>query len=128
MGQIIRMFHASHPRVDPAKFIIRGLQLELTETLRQSAVEKASRLFRHRERIDRVQLDLGIARNRGPAERFQASGRLELEGPDLVASVHSENAYKSIDLLVATFDAMLLRRHQQREKSVATDRPDTPTG
>jgi len=103
------------PRSDESKFIIRGVHLELTDSLRQAVYEKAARLFRHHEHIDRIRLDLELDQTRGAGDRFIAKGRLEIRGPDLVASAHSEDAYKSIDLLIDTLDALLRTRHGLRK-------------
>lgn len=101
--------------VDPAKFIIRGIHLDLTDALRQIAMEKAARLLRHNDHIIRIRLDLEHDKTRGSADQFIAKGRLEVSGPDLIASVHSEDAYKSLDLLVDKLDALLRARSGLRK-------------
>lgn len=100
--------------LDQSRFLIRGVHLDLSEALHQAALLKASRLLRHNDRIVRVRIDLEHDRTREHALAFTATGRLELGGPDLVASAASENAYKSIDLLVDKLDGLLRRRHQKR--------------
>jgi putative sigma-54 modulation protein len=110
------MLSPNFRNVDTSKFVIRGLQLDLTDTLRLTACDKAARLFQHNEPIDRVLIDLEIDRTRGPADRFIAKGRLEVDGPDLVASAYSENTYKALDLLMETLDALLSSRHLLRKE------------
>jgi putative sigma-54 modulation protein len=44
---------------------------------------------------------------------FIAKAHLEISGPDLIASVDSEDAYKSIDLLVDKVDGLLRKRHSE---------------
>ncbi len=100
---------------DDSKFLLRGIHLELTDALRQAAQEKSARLFRHNEHIDRIRIDVEHDQSRGAGDRFVAKGRLEMSGPDLVASAHSEDAYKSIDLLVHTLDALLRTRQGLRK-------------
>ncbi|MEN9404583.1 MAG: hypothetical protein RL091_3286 [Verrucomicrobiota bacterium] len=101
--------------IDPAKFIIRGIHLDLTEALKQIAMEKASRLLRHNDHIIRVRIDLEHDKTRGSADQFVAKGRIEISGPDLIASVHSEDAYKSLDFLVDKLDGQLRERHNHRK-------------
>jgi putative sigma-54 modulation protein len=100
--------------LDDSRFLIRGIHLELTDALRQAALFKASRLLRHHQRIIRVRIDLEHDQTHPTAHAFIASGRLEVSGADVVASASSENAYKSIDLLVDKLDELLRRRHQKR--------------
>jgi putative sigma-54 modulation protein len=104
----------SHP-IDESKFIIRGIHLDLTEALKKITMEKAARLLRHNEHILRIRLDLELDKTRGSADQFIAKGRIEISGPDLIASVHSEDAYKSVDLLVDKLDALLRERHGRRK-------------
>ncbi len=91
------------------KLIATGIHLELTPALKARISEKVGRLLRHEPRIDRVRIDLDHDKTKGTA-RFVAKGRIEIGGPDLLASVESEDAYKSIDLLVDKLDAALRRR------------------
>jgi putative sigma-54 modulation protein len=106
----------SHP-IDETKFIIRGIHLELTDALRSIAREKAARLLRHNDHIIRVRIDLELDKTRGTKDQFIAKGRIEISGPDLIASVQSEDAYKSLDLLVDKLDGLLRERHGRRKDS-----------
>jgi len=96
------------------KLLLRGVHLDLTQALRDIVAEKTGRLFRHETDLVRLRLDLEHDRTKSPMQAFVARGRLELHGPDLVASVASEDCYKSVDLLVDKLDALLRRRHQKR--------------
>lgn len=109
------MFLQNHQLMEGTRFIIRDVEQDLTETLRQSAINRTARLFRPGENIESIRIDLEIDRSRGPAERFVARGRLEAGGAELVASVHSENTYKSIDQLVDILDAQLHPRRTELE-------------
>lgn len=109
------MTHVTAQPIDPAKFIIRGIHLDLTDALRQIAMEKAARLLRHNEYIVRIRIDLELDKTRGTKDQFIAKGRIEISGPDLIASVHSEDAYKSLDLLVDKLDGLLRERHGLRK-------------
>jgi putative sigma-54 modulation protein len=105
----------STPAAD--RVIVRGIHLELTPALTQAALLKASHLLDHAARIERIRIDLEHDRTHRPSGRFIAKGRLEISGPDLMASAESEDAYKSLDLLVAKLDELLRRRHEKRIKS-----------
>jgi putative sigma-54 modulation protein len=91
------------------KLIANGIHLDLTPALKQCIAEKVARLLRHEPRIDRVRIDLDHDKTKGVA-RFVAKGRIEIQGPDIIASVDDRDAYKAIDLLVDKLDAALRRR------------------
>ena len=92
-----------------AKLLLRGVQLDLNETTRRSIEAKAERLFRHEPTILRLRIEI----ERGPGGAtwlFRAKGHIEIEGPDLRASVTTEDANKSITLLIDKLDRMLRKR------------------
>jgi putative sigma-54 modulation protein len=105
--------------MDPSKFIIRGVNFELTDSLYRAALDKVGRLMRENEQVGRIAIDLEIDHTTGPADRFVAKGRLEVGGPALLASAHSENTYKALDLLMETLDALLRVRRALRPKETA---------
>ena len=109
------MTHVNSLPIDETKFIIRGIHLDLTEALKKITMEKAARLLRHNDHILRIRLDLELDKTRGAKDQFIAKGRIEISGPDLIASVQSEDAYKSVDLLVDKLDALLRERHGRRK-------------
>lgn len=109
------MPHEKSAPLDESKFIIRGIHLDLTDALRRITMEKAARLLRHNDYILRIRLDLEHDKTRGAKDQFIAKGRIEISGPDLIASVQSEDAYKSVDLLVDKLDALLRERHGRRK-------------
>jgi putative sigma-54 modulation protein len=94
-----------------AKLIVRGVHLEITDALRTAAAEKTARLLRHNDHLVRLRIDLELDKTHGVGARFIAKGHIEIAGPDLIASVTSEDAYKSLDLLVDKLDGLLRRRH-----------------
>ena len=91
------------------KLILRGIHLSLTDALRDKLGAKAERLLRHAPDIDRIRIDLEHDNTRGRAV-FVAKGHIEISGPDLVAAVASEDAYKAVDLLIDKLDRSLHRR------------------
>ncbi len=101
------------PEVIDAKLIIRGIHLNLTDSMKAMIHEKVGRLLRHEPRIDRVRIEVDIDRTKGSKAHFIAKGHIEISGPDLNASVDSEDAYKSVDLLVDKLDGLLRKRHSE---------------
>ncbi len=107
------------PTVSPEtlaeKLIVRGVHLDLTEALRAYVATKTSRLLRHNDNIVRLRVDLELDKTASVGSAFIAKGQIEISGPDLVVNVASEDAYKSIDLMVDKLDALLRRRHGLRK-------------
>lgn len=100
-----------HPDDPAARVLVRGIHLDLTNALRTAAIDKVSRLLRHNDNIIRVRVDLEYDKTRGIGDQFIAKGHIEIGGPDLIASVASDDGYKSLDLLVDKLDGLLRRRH-----------------
>ncbi len=96
------------------KILLSGIHLTLTDALRETMNRKAGRLLRHNPHIVRVRFDLEHDRTRNPRQAFIAKGRIELDGPDLIASAESADGYKSVDALADKLDGLLARRHQRR--------------
>jgi putative sigma-54 modulation protein len=92
--------------------IVSGIHLELTPSLKMFVREKAQRLFRHEERIVRVRVELECDRNPAAGMLFKAKGHIEIQGPDMNASVQTDDCHKAIAMLVDKLDRMLQRRHQ----------------
>jgi len=109
------MNHPPSPEELAAKVIVSGIHLELTDALRQAALEKASRLLRHNSHIVRIRIDLEFDKTKGAGDQFIAKGHIEIGGPDLIASVQSEDGYKSLDFLIDKLDGLLRRRHGLRK-------------
>jgi putative sigma-54 modulation protein len=101
------------PEVIGAKLILRGIHLDLTDAMKAIIHEKVGRLLRHEPRIDRIRLDVELDKTKTSQAHFIAKAHIEIYGPDLVASVDSEDAYKSIDLLVDKLDGLLRKRHSE---------------
>lgn len=96
-----------------AKLIVSGIHLELTDALKNVVRDKVSRLIRHEPRIVRIRVDLEQDKTRAHGSQFIAKGHIEISGPDILASVSSEDAYKSIDTLIDKLDGALRRRHSE---------------
>ena len=106
------------------KILVRGIHLTLTPALRTAALEKGARLLRHDDHLVRVRIDLENDHTKHEHARFIAKGRIEISGPDLIAAVESEDAYKSLDLLIDKLDRML----RERSRARADRRNDRPEG
>jgi putative sigma-54 modulation protein len=102
------------PELLDEKILIGGIHLELTEALKSIIRDKVSKLLRHEPRIIRVRVQLDYDKTKGSVQQFVAKGIIEINGPDIVASAASEDAYKSIDELVQRLDRGLRKRSADR--------------
>jgi putative sigma-54 modulation protein len=96
--------------------------MEISEALRATALQKAARLLRHQTEIVRIRVSLEHVNN--DRAQFVAKGHIEISGPDLIASVASDDGYKSLDLLIDRLDRML----RERTRTVADRRNNRPEG
>lgn len=92
------------------ELIVSGIHLELTPSLKTFVREKTDRLFRHEERIIRVRVELECDPKQSVSNRFTAKGHIAVNGPDMNASVSSDECHKAVSLLVDKLDRMLNRR------------------
>jgi putative sigma-54 modulation protein len=90
--------------------------------MRAIALKKAERLLRHETKIVRVRISLEHVHTARAS--YIAKGHIEISGPDLIASVASDDGYKSLDLLVDRLDRML----RERARSIADRRNNRPEG
>ncbi|WP_221028935.1 ribosome hibernation-promoting factor, HPF/YfiA family [Actomonas aquatica] len=92
------------------ELIVSGIHLDLTPSLKTFVQEKADRLFRHEERIIRFRVEIEFDPQQKPSHRFTAKGHIEINGPDMNASVMTDEAHKAVSLLTDKLDRMLRRR------------------
>ncbi|MCC5022064.1 MAG: ribosome-associated translation inhibitor RaiA [Candidatus Synoicihabitans palmerolidicus] len=92
------------------ELIVSGIHLDLTPSLKTFVQEKADRLFRHEEQIVRLRVEIECDSQQDPAHRFTAKGHIEIHGPDMNASVSTDEAHKAISLLTDKLDRMIRRR------------------
>lgn len=90
--------------------IVSGIHLELTPSLKTFVQEKSERLFRHQERIVRVRVELECDPKQAVSHRFTAKGHIEIYGPDMNASVTTDECHKAVAMLIDKLDRMLERR------------------
>jgi putative sigma-54 modulation protein len=98
------------PSLTDSRIMVRGVHFNLTPALQAAAEEKAARLLRHQERIIRIRLDIEHDQTRDPSHAFVAKGHIEIRGPDLIASVDSEEPQQSLDALIDKLDGLLRKR------------------
>jgi putative sigma-54 modulation protein len=91
--------------------IVSGIHLELTPSLKTFVQDKAERLFRHQERIIRLRVELECDPKQAVAQRFTAKGHIQIYGPDMNASVSSDECHKAVSMLIDKLDRMLERRN-----------------
>lgn len=87
---------------------ITGLQLDITDALRNYVSEKAARLERHFDRIISAQITLEVDKLQQKAE-----GTLHLAGTDLVAEAEHTDMYAAIDLLMDRLDRQLIKHKEK---------------
>jgi len=92
------------------EIIVSGIHVPLTAALKAYVIEKMQRLFAHERRIVRIRVDIEFDDLKSKNDRFTAKANLQIHGPDANISVTSDDAYKSIDLLVDKLDRSLRRR------------------
>ena len=87
---------------------ITGLQLDVTDALRDYVTEKMSRLERHFDKIISAQVTLEVDKLQQKAE-----GTLHVAGPDLVAEAQHTDMYAAIDQLVDRLDRQLIKHKEK---------------
>lgn len=97
-------------QTNPPEVIVSGLHFQLTPSLLTFVHQKAARLYRHEERIIRVRVELDCEQKRPGYRWFVAKGHLSSYGPEMNASVSSDNCHQAIALLIDKLDRMLQRR------------------
>lgn len=96
--------------------IISGLNIELTDAMKNAVHHKAEKLFEHNEQIIRMRVELEYDSHQASHEKeFIAKGHLEVRGNDHFVTVATNDLYKSIDDMVQKLDRMLRRRHRMKK-------------
>ena len=108
--------------------IISGINMELTEAIKNMVHDKVEKLFEHDDHIIRMRVELEYDPHQATHQReFIAKGQLEVRGNDHFASADTEDLYKSIDELVHKLDRMLRRRSRMKKvKRKVTHLVDIP--
>ena len=95
---------------NPHEIIVSGIHVELTQALKAYVVDKMQRLFTHEGQIVRIRVEIEFDDRKAKEDRFTAKAHVQIHGPDANISVTSDDAYKSIDLLVDKLDRKILAR------------------
>lgn len=95
--------------------VISGIHIDLTDGLKNHVHDKMGRLFKHNERIIRLNVELAFSHTRDHQKEFTAKGHIAVNGPDIEGSVESDDLYKSIDLLVDKLDRQISKRHEKHK-------------
>ena len=90
--------------------IISGVHLSLTDAIKSEKKKKMAKLFKHEPSIMRIRVELAQDTAKKDQGEFMAKGYIEIQGPDLVVAVYSENLYKAIDLLQDKLQRKIRRR------------------
>ena len=112
--------------------IVSGIHMDLSSSLKTFVQEKTERLFRHQERIVRLRVELECDPKQAVATRFTAKGHIQINGPDMNASVSSDEVHKATAMLIDKLDRMLERRarmfkakrHQARAIDIEAAMPE----
>ncbi len=92
------------------ELIVSGIHLDLTPSLKEFVQEKTNRLFRHEEQIVRIRVEIEFDGKQDPQHRFTAKGHISIHGPDMNATVCTDEAHKAVALLTDKLDRMIRRR------------------
>jgi putative sigma-54 modulation protein len=95
---------------NPHEIIVSGIHVELTQALKAYVVDKMNRLFTHEDKIVRIRVEIEFDDRKAKEDRFTAKAHVQIHGPDTNISVTSDDAYKSVDLLVDKLDRKILSR------------------
>jgi len=112
--------------------IVSGIHMDLSPSLKTFVQDKTERLFRHQERIIRIRVELECDPKQAVANRFTAKGHIQINGPDMNASVSSDECHKATAMLIDKLDRMLERRarmfkakrHQNRAIDIEAAMPE----
>ena len=90
---------------------LSGHHVEITDALRNYVSDKFSRLEKHFEHINNVQVTLNVEKLRQKAE-----ATLHVNGGDIHAEAVSEDLYASIDALTDKLDRQLIKHKEKMKK------------
>jgi putative sigma-54 modulation protein len=87
---------------------VTGQHLDLTDSLRDYAIEKLQKLERHFDHVTNVHVILSVEK-----ERQKAEATVHVSGRDLFADAVADNMYPAIDAMVDKLDRQV-RRHKEK--------------
>ncbi len=91
--------------------IISGLNIDLTDTIKNMVHTKVEKLYEHEDHIIRMRVELEHdSHQKSHRNEFIAKGHLQVSGNDHIASAATDDLYQSIDAMIQKLDRMLRRR------------------
>ena len=106
-------FDGSGPETATHKeVIVSGVNLSLTEALKQAVHHGCEKLFHHSQDILKISVVLTHDGSHKP--NYVAKGIVSIYGPDLVVSATDPDLYKAIHLLAAKLDRKLRTKHGKK--------------
>jgi putative sigma-54 modulation protein len=95
------------------ELVIKGKNIELTESLRDYAAKKLGRITKHVDGIRSTQVELSVIKNPSVADNQVVEVTLFANGNVIRGEEASDSMYASIDLVSDKIERQL-RRHKQR--------------
>ena len=95
---------------------VKGRNVEVSDTLREYAEQKLSKLDRHLHDLTQVELELAVERNPSIAASQVAEATIWTKGPVLRAREASNDMRASIDLLLAKLERQAIRYREKRQR------------
>jgi putative sigma-54 modulation protein len=99
--------------------MVKGKNLEVTEQIRQYAVDKFSKLERHLNDDARVEIELTVERNPSIADSHVAEATVWTRGPVLRARESTTDMHASIDQLLDKMTRRITRARGKHSAKVA---------
>ena len=87
---------------------ITGLQLDVTEALREYINNKFAKLERHFDKITSIRVTLSVEKVK---QKIDAT--LLIAGGEIIANAEHEDMYAAIDLLVDKLDRQLIKHKEK---------------
>jgi putative sigma-54 modulation protein len=95
---------------------VHGRNVEVTDSLREYAEQKLSKLSRQLHDLTRVELELAVERNPSIAANQVAEATIWTKGPILRARESSSDMRASIDQLIAKLERQATRYREKRQR------------
>lgn len=89
---------------------VSGHHVEVTDALRNYVEAKLDRLERHSDRINHVDVILGVEKQRQKAE-----STVRIPGGELFADAESDDLYAAIDMLADKLDRQLIKQKEKQK-------------
>jgi putative sigma-54 modulation protein len=105
---------------------VKGKNVEVTNSLKEYAVEKLGKLDKHLNAATRLELELQVERNPSISENQIAEATIWTKGPVLRARESSTDMKASIDRLVDKLERQARRYRDKRRRGQGRNNHDQP--